>query len=249
MSNYLVRISIVLFLLAVFYSICLRLGSLDLFHSTFSKMAMSLGSRAVTHFLLMIGCSGGLALALGFALRALVTAEEMPSLENWMLPEGASGEGGSASTSSKQPNLPDLNLPTTEEDPEDQGDQRGESIERAVYQVELRKIQEQKNQLADHIRPLIEEEMKKFRRRYWYREESRPIPSPQEMVETIINRFASDRARGANAPNAPCEEFRHLKKWVTRACKNAQDPTQGDMSVQNMIEKIILESFQSDNEN
>ncbi|KAL2505785.1 Uncharacterized protein Adt_21406 [Abeliophyllum distichum] len=58
------------------------------------------------------------------------------------------GEGGSGASSSKKPTIPDLNLPATEEDPHDQ---KSKSVETAVYEVELSKIQQQKDLLADPI--------------------------------------------------------------------------------------------------
>ena len=127
-------------------------------------------------------------------------------------------------------NLPDLNSPAAEEDPGDRHDQKGKSVETAIYELELAKIQEQKDRLADRIRPLIEEEAQRCRRQYGHRQQG-ALPSPNAMVENIINRFASKGAQVANAPNAPLQDLRYLKKWLTLAEKSAENDGDGGMSI------------------
>lgn len=146
------------------------------------------------------------------------------------------GKGGGPS------NLPDLNSPAAEEDPGDRHAQKGKSVETAIYEVELAKIQEQKDRLADRIRPLIEEEAQRCRRQYGHREQG-ALPSPNEMVDKIINRFASKGAQVANAPNAPLYYFRYLKKWLTRAEKSAEKDGDGGMSIRNLFFSSLTEHF------
>lgn len=147
---------------------------------------------------------------------------------------GDAGRGASCST---EPGIPDLNIPASEEDP---GDRSG--IERALDQLELAKIQEKKDRLAEQISPLIESEKARLNRRFWHRNFGH-LPSPNEMVEIIIDRFASEGARNANKPYVPRANLRHLKVWLTRAQQSAEQDGKGNMSIRNMISKIIEESF------
>lgn len=111
-----------------------------------------------------------------------------------------------------EPRVPDLNAPAPEEDPFE--------IERALDQLELAKIQKQKASfsLAEQISPIIDEEKERLRKRFWYRDLGE-LPSANEMIEVIINRFASEDARNANKPNVPRAHLRYLKSWLTRAEK------------------------------
>ncbi|MCD7465351.1 hypothetical protein HAX54_001154 [Datura stramonium] len=63
-------------------------------------------------------------------------------------------------------------------------------IERASNQLELAKIKEQKDCLAEHISPLIESEKACLVLRLWHCNLGE-LPSPSEIVEMIIDRFAS----------------------------------------------------------
>lgn len=112
--------------------------------------------------------SGGLTLAIVLAMRALLTAGAVSYLfdHEWglgkmMVPSGASG----ASSSNPYPreNL-DINLPAAEED----GDQP--DIQTTLHRLELAKISEQKDRLADRIRPLIESEKERLRKKFWHRQ-------------------------------------------------------------------------------
>ena len=150
-------------------------------------------------------------------------------------PTGLSvGDGASSST---EPLVPDLNFPPPEENP-------GLEIEKALYQRELAKIQERKDDLAEHILPIIEKQKEKVYNLFWDRDlSSREVPSPNEILEMVINRYASKGARNANKPNAPIDEFKHLKSWLTRAEKSAKNLGGGDMSIDNLILDILKEYF------
>ncbi|KAK8492022.1 hypothetical protein V6N13_035069 [Hibiscus sabdariffa] len=125
----------------------------------------------------------------------------------------------------------DLNLPAS-------GEEGGDDIKRTLYQLELAKVQEQKMELAQRIRPLIEEESLK--------RNLEELPSETAVVENLITRMAGIRTRAANDPNAEMEEFRYLKTWLTRACQNAEDETKGRMSIRTEIKLIIQKSVQND---
>jgi hypothetical protein len=138
------------------------------------------------------------------------------------------GDAGRGVSSSTEPSLP-----AAEEDPGDRSE-----IERALDQLELAKIKEQKDRLAEQISPLIESEKARLVRRLWHRNLGE-LPSPSEMVEIIINRFASKAAYNANKPNVPRANLRHLRVWLTRAQQSAEQDGKGNMSIKNHISSII----------
>lgn len=144
--------------------------------------------------------------------------------------------GGSGASSSKQLEF-DLNLPASEEDPGDPVE-----IEKALTKVELDKINEQKEKLAEEIRPIIEEQKARLCQRFSDRDLAE-LPEAKEMVEIIINRFAGESAKSANKPNAPRANFRFLKTWLTRAQQSAKGEGKGNMSVENQISSIIYDFF------
>lgn len=81
-----VRISIVVFLLFLYYFL---FHSPDLFKTVCFKMAFSLGGRALSFALRGMGSPGTLALALvGFAVKALLATEAAPYPANMVLPHG-----------------------------------------------------------------------------------------------------------------------------------------------------------------
>ncbi|WJZ97163.1 hypothetical protein VitviT2T_015790 [Vitis vinifera] len=84
-----IKLSILFFLFCVFYLLCLILGSIDIFWALLSKAGVSMGCRALCSFVFKIGCSGALALAIGFAVKALLATEAAPYLANMVLPAGA----------------------------------------------------------------------------------------------------------------------------------------------------------------
>ena len=65
---------------------CLCLSSIYFFQALLSKAGVFLGARALSFFLIKIGCSGGLALAIGFAVRALLATEAAPPFGNAVSP-------------------------------------------------------------------------------------------------------------------------------------------------------------------
>lgn len=81
-----------LILLTLFYFLSLCLGSVDFFHALLSKAGVSMGCRALSVFLMKMGCSGGLALAIAVILKAIFTAEA----EMMMAPSGS--HSGAASS-------------------------------------------------------------------------------------------------------------------------------------------------------
>jgi len=93
-------------------------------------------------------------------------------------------------------------------------------------QLELAKIKEQKDRLAEQISPLIESEKARLVRRLWHHNLGE-LPSPSEMVEMIIDRFASKAAYNANKPNVPRANLRHLRAWLTRAQQSAERDGKG----------------------
>lgn len=89
MYNYLVRISLVLCVLAICCCLSLIMGCVDLFHAMLGKIGLSLGGRALSVFLIKMGCSGGLALAIAVLFKAFFTAEAAPYLGSQMASSGA----------------------------------------------------------------------------------------------------------------------------------------------------------------
>lgn len=136
------------------------------------------------------------------------------------------GDDRSGASSSKQPSF-DLNVPAAEQ---------------AVYEQTLEEIKNQKQTLADLLDPLIKKEARKY-------PDIKKLPSPTDVVEQLISRIGSNKARAENDHNAPLNDFRNLKTWLTRACQNAEDETKGRMSIRSEIRAIIQEYSQNDSEN
>jgi len=80
------------------------MGFLSFFQMKLSKVGLLLGGRALSFFLIKMGCAGGLSLAMVFVIRGLLTAEATPSLGNMMVP------GGSGTSSSGERPYLDLTL-------------------------------------------------------------------------------------------------------------------------------------------
>lgn len=94
-------------------------GYLELIQYIQGRLPLCLGGRALSLVLRnWLGCSGGLALALGFAIRALLSSESAPffggNMMNMVSPTGADSGAYGASSSSGRPPL-DLNLPPADE--------------------------------------------------------------------------------------------------------------------------------------
>ncbi|KAJ8534904.1 hypothetical protein K7X08_016632 [Anisodus acutangulus] len=137
--------------------------------------------------------------------------------------EGAKSIGAGAATIASVGATIEPSLPATEEEPGDRSE-----IERALDRLELDRIQEQKDRLAEQISPLIESEKARLVKRLWHRD-LRELPSPSEMVEIIIDCFASKAAYNANKPNVPRAHLRHLNTWLTRAQHSAEHDGAGSI--------------------
>ncbi|MCD9643313.1 hypothetical protein HAX54_030659 [Datura stramonium] len=138
------------------------------------------------------------------------------------------GDAGRGVSSSTEPSLP-----SAEEEPGDRSE-----IERVLDQLELAEIIEQKYHLAEQISPLIESEKARLVRRLWHRNLGE-LPSQGEMVEMIIDRFASKAAYNVNKPNVPRENLRHLSAWLTREQQSAERDGRRNMSIKKKIYDII----------
>ena len=91
---------------SLLYLLCLKWNLMDFFHALLEKVGFSLGGRALSFALRGLGCccSAGLALTVGFALRALLTGEDFTHM---MIPFG---EGTSGASSSESPASPSDSL-------------------------------------------------------------------------------------------------------------------------------------------
>lgn len=78
------------------------MGSLDFFYLLVEKVG--LGGRALSLALRGLGCSAGLALTVGFALRFLLTGQDWAA--HMMIPFGEGTSGASSSGGSGQPPAP-----------------------------------------------------------------------------------------------------------------------------------------------
>ena len=97
-------------LVAPLYFMSLKVGLGGLFHAVLQKLMVSIGMRAIAALFVKMGCSVGLTLAIGFAVKAILATEGTPSMgNNMMAPAG--GEGGSGAGSSQRPVHLDLTLP------------------------------------------------------------------------------------------------------------------------------------------
>lgn len=193
------------------------------------KIKSLLLGRGIHFFLGRLGwCAGGLFLAIIFAL---FDAEAEGS--NMMAPSGSSGPSG-------RPTF-DLNLPP------DDGGEKGENVQEIICQrrceERLAIIHQEKLVLAAKMSPLIEEES----RRLNFNRELLPSETDTAMVDTIIRRMGSALAQKANeqaeAPYSDqrLKELKALRGWLTRACQNADDETQGQMSLRTEIRHIMKE--------
>ena len=94
---------------SLLYLLCMLFNLMDFFHALLSKVGFSLGGRALSFPLRGLGCccSAGLALTVGFALRALLTGEEFTHM---MIPFGEGTSGASSSESPATPASPSDSL-------------------------------------------------------------------------------------------------------------------------------------------
>nr|YP_009316014.1 hypothetical protein [Cocos nucifera]AOX13008.1 hypothetical protein [Cocos nucifera] len=98
-----------IFVIGFFYSICLIFFSPSFFLYLFSKIGFSLGGRALSLFLMKMGCGGGLTFAIVFAVKHLLTPEAAPSLWNMVLHAGT--DSGASSSFPKHEWETALSLP------------------------------------------------------------------------------------------------------------------------------------------
>ncbi|CAK8576168.1 unnamed protein product [Lathyrus sativus] len=80
---------IIIPLLGGFYSLCMKLDSIDFLNSLLFKIGLSLGSRVLSYALFKLGLAGGLAWVFFFVLRALFSVDGGVSIGNGMMPHGA----------------------------------------------------------------------------------------------------------------------------------------------------------------
>ena len=94
MKHFWVRLSLVLCVLALSSYLSLMIDCVDLFHAMLGNLSFSLGARALSLFLIKMGCSGGLALTIAFFVSCTLTDEGAAFIRNSMLPhsEGTAGE-------------------------------------------------------------------------------------------------------------------------------------------------------------
>ena len=67
------------------------------------------------------------------------------------------------------------------------------------------------------------------------------------MVQQLISRMAGKCTRPANGPEEALKNLIGLKTWLTRACQNATDETQGRMSLRTEIGVLIKNLNDSEN--
>ncbi|KAL0292725.1 UNVERIFIED_CONTAM: hypothetical protein Sradi_6931500 [Sesamum radiatum] len=136
------------------------------------------------------------------------------------------GDDRSGASSSKQPSF-DLNL---------------SAVEQEIVDQNVNKIKIKKKELSDLLDPLIKREAEKY-------PNLRKLPSTTDVVEELISRIGSTKARSENNMNEPLDDFRNLKTWLTRACQNAEDETKGRLPIRSEIRAILQEYSQNDSEN
>jgi hypothetical protein len=94
---FLLLITLMMFL----YILCLSIGGISFFYTFIYKIAFSLGGRAIAVVLCKVGCSGSLALAIGYAVKSIILIEA-----NMINPSGGelipsnSGSGGPSHSNS-----------------------------------------------------------------------------------------------------------------------------------------------------
>lgn len=112
-------------------------------------------------------------------------------------------------------------------------------IKNQLREKSISELQGQKEELAELLTPLIEEKAAGLARK--------KIPTGKEMVELIIEKAASKKAKMANQPGATPQDFSNLKRFLTRVQKSTLEDGRGQMSVRNII-KHILESLEGGGE-
>jgi hypothetical protein len=139
-----------------------QLGMMDWFETLLSKVGFSVVGRTISSLLLKMGCSAGLSLAIGLAVRALLTAEEVPTSIKWMQPAG----GDSGAEAHSEPAGPSSSEATSV----DQGTSRNEAssssvgassgAEKANSGVDQASGSREKSALNERAEELIERNLK-----------------------------------------------------------------------------------------
>lgn len=226
MSNSLVRISTVMFLLAVSF------WFLSPFDVNLDSVWMLIRTRCLRWIFSRLGWGwkGPLAVRLVAHCVEWIFSFMEGNLPLYVI------EDQSGASSSKQPSF-DLNLSPAEQ-------VVIEVNERVLFEVNT-----QKQELADLLEPLVRNEAKKYPG-----VNMEKVPSPRDLVELLISRIGSKVAREENdrsqQNDLTAPDFKsHLKKWLTRACNNAEDATQGQLSIRSEIRTIIEQYGLNDREN
>lgn len=218
------RALFILALLVIVYFLTPFLGNL------LWKMGFVLISRIFLLCFLKIGVSCGLVLGIIF----LIGGEgEIPSISHYMTNEdGEPNAGSDRHVSSSRPSI-DLNMSPAEQ------------AVKEMNQRVLLEINNQKQVLADLLEPLIQNEAG----RSGINRET--LPSSRDVVEDLIRRIGSSQARAENQTVGdpiqvgPEPDFKTpLKKWLTRACNNAQDENKGQLPLRSEI-RTIIEKYSS----
>lgn len=217
-------------ILLVFYLLCLKIGQISFFYDLLTRCGFSLGGRALSVFLINKGLY---AAAILFSVRALLATEEEPAS---IFGKHVSPGGEIASSSYDKPNLPDLNLPATDEERQNEKSKTA-LAEEAVSFLKWDEVGHSKKELALLISPMIEEEAAKY-------QTQKPAPSPQEMVEWLIKRSGSKDAKGANRPGATLKQYKALLTWLSRAHISAEgDISRARINISSEMKSILSEYY------
>ena len=82
-------------LITLYYYMCSHFGFIPDFIYLLERVGLHLGGRALSFLMIKIGCSGGLALAIGFAARALFASEAPADLLHFLNEDGAAASSSS----------------------------------------------------------------------------------------------------------------------------------------------------------
>ncbi|GMP29875.1 hypothetical protein CsSME_00054649 [Camellia sinensis var. sinensis] len=96
---------------SLFYLLCLKIGLIEYFIYMLSKVGLLLGGRALSFFLIKMGCAGGLSLGIVLSIKALLIPDFVPFLTNMMLPSGDSSASSSEASVNQQLLIPQVNPP------------------------------------------------------------------------------------------------------------------------------------------
>ena len=137
------------------------------------------------------------------------------------------------------PNSPALEVGAPE------ADDWSDVVQMALYEKNLLEVQNQKETLAELIRPLVSEEAL----RQNYRREK--LPSETFIVEQLISRILAGKkcTQPATSLKESIKKLSGIKKFLACACQNARDETKGRTPIRTEIKIIILDYIQRNSEN